>query len=567
MLTSQVILDGLVFPEIRRDGPLHAAGLSPARISYSFHNTGTAALADHESEVTGWVRWSDDARDIVRAALSELEQVINVDFVEQGANRAADLPIGLAEAYRDGDRAGQVYYSFSYSGAELTDFSSSVSLLQDADIPTFYHELGHALGLKHPFEGPDILPKEFDNFGYTIMSYDRSYNPAKVIFDTTPAGGEWRRLDVIALQSIWGPADAKLSFAIGNFGSEAGGWRSQDRHPRLMADLDGDGQADIVGFGANRVLTALVDTDGSFQPAGGGIANFAGAQGWASQDGFPRQLGDVNGDGRADIIGFGARATFTALSDGAGGFGAFRAAMDNFSTADGWRSEERFPRIVADVNGDGLDDIIGFGAAATFTALARGDGTFAGFTRAIDNFARDQGWRSNDAFPRLAGDVNGDGLDDIIGFGATATYTAISQGDGTFFRFRIATEDFSRAGGWRNEDLTPRLVGDLNGDGVVDIVGLGPDIAWVALGNGFGRFQPQKLLSTDFTASAGWTDGNVLPRQLADVDGDGLDDLVGFSEDGVLTRLTVLEADAETTRGTASAPDPTPSPVDWFDFG
>ncbi|MDL1976071.1 MAG: S8 family serine peptidase [Deltaproteobacteria bacterium] len=35
---------------------------------------------------------------------------------------------------------------------------------------------------------------------------------------------------------------------VGNFGYNAGGWRV-DRHPRFLADLTGDGSADIVGFG------------------------------------------------------------------------------------------------------------------------------------------------------------------------------------------------------------------------------------------------------------------------------------------------------------------------------
>ena len=45
----------------------------------------------------------------------------------------------------------------------------------------------------------------------------------------------------------------------------------------------------------------------------------AAAGGWASQDIYPRLLGDVNGDGRADIVGFGVAGAYTALgqADGA----------------------------------------------------------------------------------------------------------------------------------------------------------------------------------------------------------------------------------------------------------
>ena len=39
---------------------------------------------------------------------------------------------------------------------------------------------------------------------------------------------------------------------VGELRLDAGGWRV-DRHPRLLADLTGDGRADIVGFGDDGV--------------------------------------------------------------------------------------------------------------------------------------------------------------------------------------------------------------------------------------------------------------------------------------------------------------------------
>jgi hypothetical protein len=43
-------------------------------------------------------------------------------------------------------------------------------------------------------------------------------------------------------------------------GESAGGWTSADRFPRQLADVNGDGRADIVGFGDAGVWVALVDT-------------------------------------------------------------------------------------------------------------------------------------------------------------------------------------------------------------------------------------------------------------------------------------------------------------------
>ena len=42
--------------------------------------------------------------------------------------------------------------------------------------------------------------------------------------------------------------------------------------------------------------------------------NYNVATGWTSQDMFPRMVADVTGDGRADIVAFGSTATYTSAS-------------------------------------------------------------------------------------------------------------------------------------------------------------------------------------------------------------------------------------------------------------
>ena len=39
-----------------------------------------------------------------------------------------------------------------------------------------------------------------------------------------------------------------VQLVVNNFGYNAGGWRVE-QHPRFLADITGDGRADIVGFG------------------------------------------------------------------------------------------------------------------------------------------------------------------------------------------------------------------------------------------------------------------------------------------------------------------------------
>ncbi len=51
---------------------------------------------------------------------------------------------------------------------------------------------------------------------------------------------------------------------LADLGFEAGGWRVE-KHPRFLADITGDGKADIVGFGDAGVYVALANSDGVFQ--------------------------------------------------------------------------------------------------------------------------------------------------------------------------------------------------------------------------------------------------------------------------------------------------------------
>lgn len=95
----------------------------------------------------------------------------------------------------------------------------------------------------------------------------------------------------------------------------AGGWSSFDRYPRQVADVNGDGRADIIGFGQSATIVSLGQSNGTFATPIVAIAQYAvSVGGWSSFDKYPRQVADVNGDGKADIIGFGDGVTFVSLA-------------------------------------------------------------------------------------------------------------------------------------------------------------------------------------------------------------------------------------------------------------
>ncbi|RIJ10348.1 calcium-binding protein, partial [Pseudomonas sp. 91RF] len=67
------------------------------------------------------------------------------------------------------------------------------------DYLTFMHEIGHAIGLKHPFSAsalnPTVIDPSVDDVRYTIMSYNDSYSYQP----TTPM-----LLDILAIQNLYG---------------------------------------------------------------------------------------------------------------------------------------------------------------------------------------------------------------------------------------------------------------------------------------------------------------------------------------------------------------------------
>ena len=138
----------------------------------------------------------------VRDAFAEVSRVTGITFYETSNTSSADILLGTGEL--GGDIAGTAY--FPYYNSALGHLASSViidntsyhSLNPNSDT-TWYevllHEDGHALGLKHPFQGSVTLPTSEDNTGNTLMSYTDS-----------PSGpfNTYRPYDVLALQYIYG---------------------------------------------------------------------------------------------------------------------------------------------------------------------------------------------------------------------------------------------------------------------------------------------------------------------------------------------------------------------------
>jgi FG-GAP-like repeat len=333
------------------------------------------------------------------------------------------------------------------------------------------------------------------------------------------------------------------TFTLAAFGYGAGGWTSNDTYPRVLADVNGDGRADIVGFGSSGVYVSLATGGGNFAPPMFVLGAFGySAGGWTSNDTYPRVLADVNGDGRADIVGFGSNGVYVSLATGGGNFAPPMFVLGAFGySAGGWFSNDTYPRMLADVNGDGMADIVGFGYNGVYVSLATGGGNFAPPVFVLGAFGYGAGsWVSNDTYPRVLADVNGDGMADIVGFGYSGVYVSVATGGGNFAPpvFVLAAFGYG-AGGWTSNDTYPRVLADVNGDGKADIVGFGYNGVYLSPITAGGNFAPPMFVLGAFGYGAGgWFSNNIYPRRLGDVNGDGKADIVGFGYSGVYESLS-----------------------------
>ncbi len=270
----------------------------------------------------------------------------------------------------------------------------------------------------------------------------------------------------------------------------------------VVADFDGDGAADLAMPSPSRAGFTLV--------AGHGDGTF-GHDFEYSQSGSPTgvAVGDVNGDGDADFVSANGdgHTVSVRLGTGDGGFEPAREFHVGPHPGD---------VALGDFNRDGVLDLVvthrdpGFSRPTQFdsvsVAFGAGDGSFGPptelYVQGVPVAVR-------------AVDVNRDGAADIVTANARASFydpisVLLSNGDRTFQMDRSF-----RAGSADPKDLA---VGDLNGDGNVDVVTVaGTDAsgtATVVLGCGDGSFATPMQLTVGRLSDRDWTEVQQRVRDV-----------------------------------------------------
>ena len=224
--------------------------------------------------------FNDVQADNFRYAVFLWDRVTALAFVEapDTANQSGQIRI----AFTDVDAYADDAFAYAYRPPEAGQggFAFNGDIWIDADakedeaefggyvFETFLHELGHALGLKHPFEGP-LLPAEFDNTRYTVMSYT-DFADSRLRFFYAE-NGEVKAatyfvqpatpmpLDILAIQGIYGAA---TDTATGD------NTYSYNGSPDYLATLLDNGGIDTINLSRMTMPSVVNLTPGVFSTIG-----------------------------------------------------------------------------------------------------------------------------------------------------------------------------------------------------------------------------------------------------------------------------------------------------------
>ena len=512
-------LQGVVAADLNNDGRVDAAAVSVAGLVSVFlmEVSGDAVRSDH-SRAVGFnvITAGDFNRDgtIDLAYASTSRSVVEVMYrsPEGGAGWSSD-PIPVAASPRGietADMNGDGVLDLVAAGrAENT----VTLLLRDLDTAETMQSNYTRLDLAAGIGARDVTLTDFSIDGrIDILTANEYANSTTLLWTVTPAAMSAYAFDRQLLP---------MQFDLRAFG---------------VADFNGNGIPDIVlrehiyldrSTPSRRFLNAFTEdgTIGDFNGDGRMDIVFATREGFSSslRMFFGTGTGDVtvgpvistgptaarfmravdmNRDGRLDLVMRLSSGVEIWLGDGHGAF----ATATRVDIAAGWIE-------VTDVNRDGLQDLVALTSAGIETLL--GDG--AGGLRASATFGGGGRWRGFSV-----GDITGDGIVDLVAieaqpnkfgsFVASAVAVARGNGDGAF-------EEYSRTAvvqpySW--SDFSTLLLADLNHDGGLDVF----------TGNGQFMIGGGTLLEPQLFAAQG---SNRM--HAVDMNGDGLLDIVGVGHD------------------------------------
>lgn len=222
----------------------------------------------------------------------------------------------------------------------------------------------------------------------------------------------------------------------------------------LIGDMDGDGRADLVYRAPNTGMWVLRRSTGAEFGSPELLGQWNAAINWSNV-----ALADVDGDGDRDIVGRRPAGDWqVGLYSRSPSSTIVSRVFGNFTSTVNWAN-----LTVVDFDGDGRADVIGRNPATNVWWLGRSDG-MAFINIRLGSFTAGVNW-SNVGY----GDVDGDHDLDVIARNPATGNWVVGRNDGGAAISTVAFGNWPAAVQWQLV-----TVGDYNGDGRADVVGLNP---------------------------------------------------------------------------------------------
>jgi hypothetical protein len=293
-----------------------------------------------------------------------------------------------------------------------------------------------------------------------VVTYD-SGGYTSIFFADSVAVGDLNgdgKLDILVTNPCSVCSGGTLAVLFGN-GDGSFGWpmmyNSFGFNPFSVAlkDVNGDGSSDLLVANLCYQTPTCSELGCTCEKGSVGVLLSDGHGGFSSvrtyDSGAPWTrsiaVGDVNGDGKPDLVvaNDGRLGVLLNIGDG-----TFQAAVTYLTSGSPARSV-----ALGDVNGDGKPDLaVASDSGGVDVLVGNGDGTFrAAATYGVSGIV-----------PSVAlGDVNGDGKPDLV-VAASNVWVLLGNGDGTF----QSPVFFSLGGHWTYS----LVMADLNADGKLDLM-------------------------------------------------------------------------------------------------